>query len=205
MTKISEKTIEHLKKDKVLKNIINKFSLPKRGKRANVYDSLIASIVSQQLSVKAAGTIYQRFLSLYNNKTPLPEEILRTTEDEMRYVGLSFQKAGYMKNLAEYFTNKPVENKYWKKLNDEEIIKELTQIKGIGTWTVQMMLMFDLGREDVLPVDDLIIRNSIKFHYKIKTDIKKEELAEINKVADKWRPYRSIACLYFWASKELIL
>ncbi len=203
MTKINETIKLHLRKDKVLKKIIDEIELPLRGKKANVYDSLIGSIVSQQLSVKAAATIHSRFIGIYG-KTPSPEEILETTHDVMRGVGLSNQKAGYLKNLAEYFLLKPIDNKYWLKLDDEEIIKELTSIKGVGTWTVQMMLMFNLNRPDVLPVDDLIIRQFIVKYYKIEALNKKEELNEIHKIAKKWIPYRSYACLYLWASKDFI-
>jgi DNA-3-methyladenine glycosylase II len=204
MTKISETIKLHLRKDKVLKKIIDSIELPVRGKKANVYDSLIGSIVSQQLSVKAASTIHSRFLDLYGGITPSPDQILTTDHETMRGVGLSNQKAGYMKNLAEYFLSKPIENKHWMSLSDEDIIKELSSIKGIGVWTVQMMLMFNLGRPDVLPTDDLIIRQFIIKYYKIEASSKKEELEKIHKVASKWSPYRSHACLYLWASKDFV-
>jgi DNA-3-methyladenine glycosylase II len=204
MTKINETILIHLRKDKVLKKIIDKCVLPERGKKKNVYDSLIASIVSQQLSVKAAATIHTRFIDLYAG-TPSPEQILSTSLEQMRSVGLSGQKAGYMKNLAEYFSTNPTDNKYWLKLDDEQIIKELTSIKGIGKWTVQMMLMFNLDRPDVLPLDDLIIKNYIIRYYKIDEHLPKKELeAMITKIASKWSPYRTFACLYLWASKEFV-
>ncbi len=204
MTKINETIITHLRKDKVLRKIIDSVELPTRGKKANVYDSLIGSIVSQQLSVKAAATIHQRFLEIYDGKVPTPQQIINTDHDVMRACGLSNQKAGYMKNLAEYFLINPTENKYWLKKLDDDIIKELTTIKGIGTWTVQMMLMFNLGRPDVLPVDDLIIRQYIVKYYKIEAINKRDEVDQINKVSKKWAPYRTYACLYFWASKDFV-
>ncbi len=204
MTKISETIKLHLRKDKVLKKIIDKIDLPVRSSKANVYESLIGSIVSQQLSVKAASTIHSRFLGLYDGSTPKPNQILATGHETLRAVGLSNQKAGYMKNLAEYFLSNPIENKHWLSLSDEEIIKELSSIKGIGVWTVQMMLMFNLGRPDILPVDDLIIRQFIVKYYNIEATSKKEELEKIHKIASKWSPYRSHACLYLWASKDFV-
>lgn len=202
MTKINETIILHLRKDKVLKKIIDKIELPVRSKKANVYDSLIGSIVSQQLSVKAASTIHSRFLDLYGGATPSPHQILATDFETMRAAGLSGQKSKYLKNLAEYFLTNPIDNKHWLKKSDEQIIAELSSIKGIGVWTVQMMLMFNLGRPDVFPVDDLIIRQFIIKYYKVEADNKKDELHKLHKIAEKWSPYRSHACLYLWASKD---
>jgi DNA-3-methyladenine glycosylase II len=204
MTKINETIILHLRKDKVLKKIIDRIELPIRSKKANVYDSLIGSIVSQQLSVKAASTIYARFLDLYGGNTPSPDQILATDFDTMRAAGLSGQKSKYLKNLAEYFLTNPIDNKHWLKMSDEQIIIELSSIKGIGVWTVQMMLMFNLGRPNVFPVDDLIIRQFIIKYYNIEAENKKEELQKLHKVAEKWVPYRSYACLYLWASKDFV-
>jgi DNA-3-methyladenine glycosylase II len=99
----------------------------------------------------------------------------------------------------------PLDNKYWLKLSDEEIIKELTKIKGIGVWTVQMMLMFNLGRPDILPLDDLIIKNYIIKYYKVDENLPKKELIEkLEKIAKKWAPYKTYACLYLWASKDFV-
>ncbi len=195
--------VNHLSKDKVLKKLIKSCELENRVKKRNIYESLVQSIVSQQLSTKAADTIFQRFLSLYK-KFPKPQDILNTSDESMREVGLSGQKTNYMKNLAEYFLNTKIKEKEWITLNEEVIIKELTSIKGIGEWTVQMTLMFNLGREDILPLDDLIIRNGIIQHYKLEADNKKELLIKINGVADKWKPYRSYASYYLWATKDLL-
>lgn len=200
--KITDACLAHLRKDKVMRNLVDNYELPTRTIKKNVYESLIGSIISQQLSTKAAATIHQRFLDIYGGKAPDPSLILETDIDVMRGVGLSGQKANYMNHLAQYFMTRSIDNKYWKKLSDQEIISELSQIKGIGIWTVQMMLMFNLNREDVFPIDDLIIRNSIIHFYKIPETTKKETNVLVNMIADKWSPYRSVACLYLWAAKD---
>ncbi|MBK8701711.1 MAG: DNA-3-methyladenine glycosylase 2 family protein [Saprospiraceae bacterium] len=201
MTKINESIISHLRKDKILRKIVDLNSPPSRASSNDVYESLLGSIVSQQLSTKAAETIYRRLLALYEDRGAHPEHILQTSHEELRACGLSNQKAMYVKNLAEYFLKVPKDNKYWNKLDDDEIIGRLSSIKGIGKWTVQMTLMFTLNRPDVFPVDDLIIRNSIISYYKLQATGK--ELHEVlHRVAEKWRPYRSFACFYLWTNKD---
>jgi DNA-3-methyladenine glycosylase II len=200
--KITNDCLFHLAKDKVLKEIISTTELPKRQKRNNVYESLINSIISQQLSVKAAASIFQRLIDFYDGKVPSPEQIMITSIENLRSLGLSYQKASYLHNIALFFSNRTIENKYWLKKSDDEIIHELTQIKGVGRWTVEMVLIFTLLREDVLPVDDLIIRNSILQYYRIDDANNKDKVAKIYKVASKWSPYRTVACLYLWAAKD---
>lgn len=201
MTKLSEKAIEHLLKDKILSKIIKSNTLPVRNTKDDVYISLLGSIVSQQLSTKAAATIYDRFINLFDDKIPAPENLIKISIEELRAVGLSNQKASYVKNIAEHFLKNPRDKKYWVKKSDDEIIQELTSIKGVGVWTVQMVLMFTLKREDVFPINDLIIRNSVIKYYNI-TDQGKEQIKVIEKIVAKWSPYKSIACLYLWAAKD---
>lgn len=201
MTKLNEKAIEHLLKDKILSKIIKSNALPVRNSKDDVYISLLGSIVSQQLSTKAAATIYDRFINLFENKLPTPENLIKISTEELRAVGLSNQKASYVKNIAEHFIKNPRDKKYWNKRSDDEIIQELTSIKGVGEWTVQMVLMFTLKREDIFPINDLIIRNSVIKYYKI-TDQGKEQLKVIEKIVSKWSPYKSIACYYLWAAKD---
>jgi DNA-3-methyladenine glycosylase II len=201
MTKVNQKAIEHLSKDRILYKIIKSHTLTKRTVKEDVYISLLGSIISQQLSTKAASTIYSRFIGLFEDNYPHPELLIRYDVEKLRKVGLSNQKSGYVKNIAEFFINKNTSIKYWNKKTDEEIIKELISIKGVGEWTVQMMLMFTLKREDVLPLNDLIIRNSIVRYYSI-NETGKELLMRIEKITAKWRPYRSIACYYLWAAKD---
>lgn len=201
MTKLNEKAIEHLLKDKILSKIIKSNTLPVRNTKDDVYLSLLGSIVSQQLSTKAAATIYDRFINLFENKVPTPENLLKISVEELRAVGLSSQKASYVKNIAEHFIQNPRDKKYWNKKSDDEIIQELTSIKGVGVWTVQMVLMFTLKRENIFPINDLIIKNSVIKYYKI-TDQGKEQLKVIEKIVAKWSPYKSIACFYLWAAKD---
>lgn len=200
MTKINESALSHLRKDKILRKIIDQTALPEREKKSNIYHSLLGSIISQQLSTKAAATIHSRFINLFDGK-PHPEWVIDTEHEVFRSVGLSNQKAVYVKNVAEFFLQHPVDNKYWNKKDDDTIIKELVSIKGVGKWTVQMTLMFTLNRPDVLPVDDLIIRNSIIRYYGLDAN-SKTIIEEIYSVGEKWKPYRSIACFYLWAAKD---
>lgn len=200
MTKINESALSHLRKDKILRKIIDQTTLPEREKKGSIYNSLLGSIISQQLSTKAAATIHSRFLHLFDGK-PHPELVIETEHEVFRSVGLSNQKAIYVKNVADFFQKHPTEMKYWNKLDDETIIKELTSIKVVGKWTVQMTLMFTLDRLDVLPVDDLIIRNSIIKYYNLDQS-SNGVLDEIHRVGEKWRPYRSVACFYLWAAKD---
>lgn len=200
MTKINESALSHLRKDKILRKIIDQTALPEREKKSNIYHSLLGSIISQQLSTKAAATIHSRFINLFDGK-PHPEWVIDTEHDVFRSVGLSNQKSVYVKNVAEFFLQHPVDNKYWNKKDDETIIKELVSIKGVGKWTVQMTLMFTLNRPDVLPVDDLIIRNSIIRYYGLDAN-SKTIIEDIYSVGEKWKPYRSIACYYLWAAKD---
>ena len=166
--------------------------------RGKPFESLCRSIIHQQLATKAAATIHSRFKDLYKGKDPKPEEILETPDEEMRSCGLSRQKTSYLKDLSQKVLDGTVEIRKLDHLTDEEIIEELTSVKGIGTWTAQMFLMFNLGRLDVFPVKDLGIRNGMQKLYRLKT-ISDEKL---EKIADKWKPYRSIGSWYVWRYKD---
>lgn len=195
--KSNTKAIKHLKKDIKLKGLLEVTTLKPTAKSKSCYEALVKSIVSQQLSVKAAASIYGRLLSLANKPITKPS-ILRLSHDQLRSVGLSNSKANYVKNVAQFFTEKKVTDKQLMALSDKEIISLLTEIKGVGVWTVQMMLMFQLDRPDVFPVGDLEIRKQVIRLYKIKTEGKKLYPA-IEAAAESWKPYRTIACKYLWA------
>jgi DNA-3-methyladenine glycosylase II len=161
--------------------------------------ALIRSIVSQQLSTKAAATIYNRFLDLFENRYPDKDTVRTYSIEDLRAVGLSRQKANYIKNVVDFFHENEKETSDWNVMSDEAIIDYLTQIKGVGKWTVEMMLMFTLHRLDVLPLDDLAIRNRMIQLYEVKATGKQLK-PELTRIAESWRPYRSVACRYLWQS-----
>jgi len=197
-----EKAVQHLSNDATLKKVIYTIELPKRNPSKDVYEGLIRSIVSQQLSVKAAETIYRRFLGLFQSEYPDSNELLSLTDESLRSVGLSGQKMDYVRNVATFFDEHQLYSLDWSLHSDQEIVDLLTQIKGVGKWTVQMILMFVLSREDVLPVLDLGIQQGMKQLYNIKAE-KKILYRKMEEIATPWRPYRSIACLYLWAIKDM--
>ncbi|HMT53759.1 MAG TPA: DNA-3-methyladenine glycosylase [Saprospiraceae bacterium] len=202
MQSVSESILLHLHQDKILSPIIDKCTLTIHKAPLQLFDDLLRSIVSQQLSTKAAATIYDRFLALFENKIPTPDQIKKQSDAQLRAVGLSGQKSAYIRNVVDHFDANNLYNRNWDNYSDDEIIDELTKIKGVGKWTVEMILMFSLHRPDVLPLDDLIIRNSMISFYNI-TSEKKQQVLDLTQIAEKWRPYRSYACRYLWASKDL--
>ncbi len=195
--KSKTKAIKHLKKDKKLKRLIEMTQLKDSIKSKSCYEALVKSIVSQQLSVKAAASIYGRLLTLAKKPITKPA-ILSLSHDQLRSVGLSNSKANYVKNVANFFQENNITDTQLIKASDEDIISLLTQIKGVGVWTVQMMLMFQLDRPDVLPLGDLEIRKQIINLYDIRKEGKKLYPA-IEAAAEPWRPYRTLACRYLWA------
>jgi DNA-3-methyladenine glycosylase II len=168
----------------------------------NYYQALVGSIISQQLSVKAADTIERRFCELFgSSEMPSPEQILTKDVDELRTVGLSRGKAVYVRDLAEHVLDGSVKLDQFSDKSNEEIIKELTAVKGIGVWTAHMFLMFCMGRLDVLAVGDLGIRNGIMKLYGLSHAPTPEEITEIAR-KNHWHPYESIACWYIWHSLD---
>ena len=191
-----EAGIDLLKKDKNMQVLINKFGRPDLNPRQDYFQSLLRSIVFQQLSGKAAQTIYERFVNLIPKTSNLcPNEVLKLDKEEMRKAGLSFRKIDYVRNLADYFENNSFHKKDVEKMSDQEISKELIQIKGIGQWTVDMFLMFTLNRTDILPCTDLGIQKGIMKILNMKNLPSKKEMGNCSR---KWRPYRTIACWYLW-------
>jgi DNA-3-methyladenine glycosylase II len=191
---------QHLNRDKRLAELIKTIELPQSNPDGDVYFALTRSIVSQQLSTKAAATIYGRFLDLFDNRYPDIETVLNFSIEELRAVGLSRQKASYIQNVATFFQRKAAVD--WLKLSDDEIIDQLTEIKGVGKWTVEMILMFTLERLDVLPLGDLAIRNRMIQLYEV-TITGRALKPELTEIAESWRPYRSVACRYLWAWGDL--
>lgn len=192
----------HLTKDKKLKKLIDKQETFSVRRQKNVLHYLVASIMSQQLSAKAASTIHRRFLDLYGGHIPLPEEILSTPVETLRGVGLSNAKAMYVHNVARFAIEQGFDHRRLHKMDNEEVIAYITQIKGVGRWTAEMLLMFSLGREDVFSPDDIGIQNAMIRLYKLDKTNKKAFREALLRISEKWSPYRTYACLHLWHWKD---
>lgn len=196
-----DKAYRILRKDPIMKDVIKSTGKinPSAGK--NLYVSLMVSIVSQQLSVKAADTIYGRFEKLFPDNYPDANILLRIDDDQLRACGLSYQKAGYLKNIARFSLENTLEYKKLYRKSDDELIDYLTQIKGVGRWTAEMILMFSLNRADVMPLDDGGIQNAMKNLYNLEGKGKQLHQQMIA-ISESWKPYRSIACRHLWMWKD---
>lgn len=185
-------------KDPILGKIIAKVGSLEAQKSTDYFISLVESIVSQQLSVKVADVIYARFENLFADRKVTPEKVLEIDADVMRQVGMSYGKIKYVKSLAQHVIDSPRVFEMFDLLSEEEIITELTQVKGIGKWTAEMFLIFSMGKPNIFSYGDLGIRNAIKKLYKL------EDLSEHHAltIAEKWIPYRSYACRYLWRSLD---
>lgn len=195
---LGRKAIAHLRKvDPALGEVIDRIGPYKGWPSGNGthFDAVARSIVFQQLSGKAAGTIHGRFQGLYGGRTPHPEELATTSDEQLRSIGLSRQKSAYLKDLGARVASGQLPIETLHELTDEEIITALTQVKGIGRWTAQMFLMFRLGRLDVLPDLDLGIQKGMQKAYRLR---KLPTPERVKKIGAKWAPYRSIGSWYMW-------
>ena len=202
----SNHSLEELRQaDPKIADLIGRFGSPeevlqRRGRRpGDAYGALLRAIVGQQLSTKAARTIFERLVTLFGGRTPTPRELLDIDPEELRGVGLSRAKAAYLRDLAEHVEDGELDLERLPELPDDEVAEQLTAIKGLGQWTADMFLIFHLGRPDVLPVGDLGIRRAVQVQYGL------DELPapdELRRVAEAWRPHRSLACLYLWRSLD---
>ena len=171
-----------------------------RGERpGDAYGALLRSIVGQQLSTKAARTIYLRMLELFDGHAPTPKQLLAADPDAIRAAGLSRPKIAYLRDLAQHVEDGSLELERLDDLPDDEVIAQLTAIKGLGEWSAHMFLMFHLGRPDVLPVGDLGIRRAVQVEYRMR---KLPDPKRLEKVARPWRPHRTLACLFLWSSLD---
>lgn len=193
--------LNHLQKDKKLAKIIEE-PLPELQLRQNIPLRLMASIMSQQLSTKVAQVIYRRFLEIYGGNEPTPQQVLDTPFDTLRNIGLSNAKVNYVQNVASFCIEHEITDTRLLSMPNEEIIGLLTQIKGVGKWTVEMLLMFTLGREDVFAVDDLGIQTAMVKVYKLNVEDKKALKEKMLNISKKWKPYRTYACLHLWKYKD---
>ena len=168
------------------------------GRPTDHYGTLVRSIVGQQLSTRAATSIYNRLLERFGGHAPTPEEVLADDPDELRIAaGLSHAKLRYLRSLAEHVLDGSLDLDGLTRLPDEEVIAALVAVKGIGPWSAQIFLMFHLRRPDVLPVGDLGIRRAVKIRYDLAELPAPDELT---KIAQPWRPHRTLACFYLWRS-----
>lgn len=194
--------ITHLSKDKKLKILIESQTPFILEKRKKVYLRLCSSILSQQLSTTVAKVLYKRFLELYNGREPTARQILDTPAETFRSIGFSNAKASYVHNVCRFFIENNITDAQLYKMNNEEVIALLRQIKGVGKWTVEMILMFTLGREDVFALDDLGLKQGVIRLYNLKETDKKVLIKKIEKISSKWSPYRTYASRYLWNWKD---
>ncbi|MEO5946904.1 MAG: DNA-3-methyladenine glycosylase 2 family protein [Chitinophagaceae bacterium] len=194
--------IIHLSKDKKFKKLLDNAEPHLLKKRKNICIHLCASIMSQQLSTKVADVIYKRFIALYKGKEPTPIQIIDTPFEKLRGIGLSNAKVGYVQNVARFEIEFGMDAKKLNKMSNEEVIDYLIVIKGVGRWTIEMLLMFALGREDVFAVDDLGIQNAMISLYKLDSSDKKQLREDMLRLSKKWSPYRSYACVHLWRWKD---
>lgn len=199
---IAEEAAEYLSKhDPVLAPVIAKYGLTNMRPHNNYYQELVDSIISQQLSVKAAAAIEQRFRYIFGGEFPTPEQILTVSLDDLRAIGFSYAKGKYVQDLAQHVIDGKLKFDHLDDLSNDEVVAELTAVKGVGEWTAHMFLMFCMGRSDILPVGDLGIRNGIRQLYGLKHAPSPEEIRKIAK-KNHWHPYESIACWYIWRSLD---
>ncbi len=193
--------ISHLSKDQKLKTLIERHGTLTLKKQKNLYLYLCYSIMSQQLSTKVARVIRQRFIDLYGTE-PTPHQIVDTPFEKLRAIGMSNAKANYVQNVARFEMEKGMNHQKLSKMSNEEVIEYLTQIKGVGRWTTEMLLMFALCREDVFAIDDLGLQQAVITLYDLKHRKKKIMLNKILKISEQWSPYRTYACMYLWRWKD---
>jgi DNA-3-methyladenine glycosylase II len=192
---MTQKAIAHLSKDKVMKSIIGKTEPIFLQRKRAYFDTLVHSIVNQQLSGKAADAIYGRLKILCQGKVN-PDKIDRLRDNELRKAGFSRQKVSYLRDLTSKFLSKEINPGRFKYMSNSEVIKKLVSVYGIGRWTAEMFLMFALAREDVFPAQDLGIQKALEKVY----GLKNKSVKELDEFSEKWKPYRTYASLYLWRS-----
>jgi DNA-3-methyladenine glycosylase II len=171
----------------------------RRGRPTDAYGTLVRAIVGQQLSTKAAASIYARVLDMFGGEVPSPEQLIAADPDALRGVGLSRAKVAYLRDLAEHVEDGELDLDHLAELPDAQVVEQLTAVKGIGQWSADMFLIFHLGRPDVLAAGDLGIRRAAERAYGLS---ELPDVATLTLMAEPWRPHRSLACLYLWASLD---
>ena len=193
--------VAHLAKDQQLKKLIEAHGMLQLKKQKNLYLYLCYSIMSQQLSTKVADVIRRRFIDVYGGE-PTARQIVETPFEKLRAIGLSNAKVNYVQNVARFELDKGMSHQKLSRMTNEEVIEYLTQIKGVGRWTTEMLLMFALCREDVFALDDLGLQQAVIKLYDLKHRKKKIMLNRILKISEQWSPYRTYASMYLWRWKD---
>jgi DNA-3-methyladenine glycosylase II len=195
-----EACAELMKQDRILRKLIPKYDDGILGSRGDAFTTLARSIVGQQISVAAAQSVWNRTLETLGNEVT-PKRVLDTKHDALRASGLSTRKVEYIRDLADHFHHGRLQTERWPKMDDEELIKELSAIRGIGRWTAEMFLIFNLMRPNVLPLDDIALIRAISINYFSGEPVTRHEARE---VAANWAPWRTVATWYMWRSIDPI-
>ena len=190
-----DSALEFLKKDSKMSKLIRIYAPPILKPQDDYFYSLVRSIVFQQLNGKVANIIFMRFIDLLPRNKINPENVLMLNNNEMKKVGLSFQKINYIKNLAHFFNENSFEKNTVEKMSDDEISELLIKIKGVGQWTIDMFLMFTLNRLDVMRYSDLAIKKGMKSLFNLNELPTKHDMKSLS---INWSPFRTIACMYLW-------
>lgn len=194
-----EKTaLEHLRKDPILKKIIDTYPIPNFERNDDLLLDILETIINQQLSSKAADTIFGKFRKLFVKKKIDAKNVLAISDEKLRKCGISFAKIHYIKGIAQATLDEQIDLKKLHDLPDDEVIKELTKLKGIGKWSAEMMLIFSLNRPDVFSCGDLGLCTAVSRLY----NIDRKDLKTIERISLRWKPYRSFASWYLWRSLE---
>lgn len=195
---LHEKAIRYLRRDQVIKKLIDSSPTLTWEKKSNLFQALTYEIVGQQLSNKVTKVIYKRFLDLFGGKLPTARQLLSIPDEKVRSCGCSWAKVRYLKSLAQSVDSGKLDLRNLYKLPDDEVYTQLTRVKGIGPWTAEMFLIFTLHRPDVFSLGDLGLRTAVSKLY----DVRRTNLNKISKISAAWKPYRSFACRYLWSSLD---
>lgn len=195
---INEKVLKHLRKDLIMKKLIDSLELTPWRNSGDLFLDLANVIISQQLSERVGDTIFVRFKQTFNGEKITPKNVLKIPDEKIRQTGISRMKVSYIKNVAKAIVNKEISLEQLITSSDEQVVELLTKIKGIGRWSAEMILMFSLQRMDVFSVSDLGLCTAIARLY----GVDKKDKKKIEKIALCWRPYRTIACRYLWKFLE---
>lgn len=203
MAKLTKAARYLIERDPAMARIITSGRPFQTSSEGDLYLDLLESIMSQQLSVSAAATIFRRFLDLFPGRYPQPRALARMTPARLRTAGVSRQKAGYLRNVAVFALKGGLDSKTLGAKTDDEVVEHLSQIKGVGRWTAEMLLMFSLGRPDIFPADDLGIQIAMKRLYGLRGSGRTLH-KRMAKIADQWRPHRTLACKWLWRWRRTI-